>query len=181
MYDDTVPSNPSRWRKPSRLVDRIPYLSLIETPTDYFADPAPRARLSPSPGGQSGPKQVLVVDDEQGVRELLTDMLLMEGYAVVSVASGSEGILLFRQKHHDLVVTDLVMPGIKGSEVARAVKQFSPGTPVIMVTGWDIEAYESEIRNASVDRVIRKPFKLSAIIRTANELTSEQPPYNPGA
>jgi DNA-binding response OmpR family regulator len=78
------------------------------------------------------------------------------------------------------VFTDLRMPGISGSDVARAVKQCNANTPVVLVTGWDTEPFEDEIIDSGVDRVLYKPFDMDEILSLVVELIGRSP-SNPDA
>ena len=113
-----------------------------------------------SPGSPSSPRKakILLVDDDPEVSEVLELMLDQIGNEVTVVSQGQEAITRFEQGDYDLVITDLGMPDISGWEVAKAVKQKSPGTPVVLITGWGVQL-DSEQRNESgVDGVIAKPF-----------------------
>lgn len=79
--------------------------------------------------------RLLCIDDDAGVRELYRVLFGSYGYHVVLAADGNSAIQLFRSQDFDGVVVDYEMPGLKGSEVAAAVKHESPDTPVIMVSG----------------------------------------------
>ena len=118
-----------------------------------------------SPGSPSSPRKakILLVDDDPEVSEVLEMMLDQIGNEVTVVSRGQEAITRFEQGDYDLVITDLGMPDISGWEVAKAVKQKSPGTPVVLITGWGVQL-DSEQRNESgVDGVIAKPFSKQVI------------------
>jgi two-component system response regulator PilR (NtrC family) len=81
-------------------------------------------------------EKILVVDDEQSLREVLSIMLKRTGYAVTSVADGEEAIELLNKDIFDLVITDLRMPKIDGMEVLKAAKSASPETVVLIITAF---------------------------------------------
>ncbi len=114
---------------------------------------------------------ILIVEDETGVRELLKQLLDLEGYSTTSVENGSEGISAFRRESHDLVFTDFRMPGISGADVARAIKTLSAKTPVVVVTGWDPDVFAEELANSGVDRIVKKPFDMDEILELVSDLT----------
>jgi signal transduction histidine kinase/ActR/RegA family two-component response regulator len=99
---------------------------------------------------------VLVVDDDDAVREITAFMLRDLGYGVVEAGSGGAALdLLERQANVDLVLLDFAMPGMNGGEVAREIKTRRPDLPILFATGYaDAEA----LVEAGEDRVIRKPF-----------------------
>ena len=114
--------------------------------------------------------KILIVEDEAGIRDLLEELLLMEGYRITAVDNGSDGVSRFTEEGHDLVFTDLRMPGMSGWEVAKAVKSHNSKTPVVMVTGWDTEALGSELNDTGVDRIPQKPFDMDAVLNLVSEL-----------
>src|SRR5512146_302219 len=80
--------------------------------------------------------KILIVDDEPGVLLTSRAILQQEGYDVESAANGSEAVEAIRQRHYDLVLTDLKMPGIDGLGVLAEVRKRSPLTVTVMMTGY---------------------------------------------
>jgi len=78
---------------------------------------------------------ILLVDDEEGIRKVLSISLADSGYAVLTASNGEEALRIFRDKQPPLVLTDIKMPGMDGVELLRKIKQESPDTEVIMITG----------------------------------------------
>lgn len=78
---------------------------------------------------------ILTIDDEEAIRKLVRRLLERKGYRVVEGSDGREGLKVFREKHPDLVLTDLGMPGMGGLDVLSELKQISPDTPAIIVSG----------------------------------------------
>jgi signal transduction histidine kinase/AmiR/NasT family two-component response regulator/HAMP domain-containing protein len=108
------------------------------------------------------PLQILCIDDEPLLRELIKEILERDGHAVEVSDSGQSGLDEFRMARErgrpfDVVITDLGMPYLDGRQVAKAVKQESPSTPVVMLTGWG--AFMKEDGNApeQVDGIVSKP------------------------
>ena len=103
---------------------------------------------------------VLTVDDEIGLREMLTFALTGRGYRVVSAADGDEAIEKVRKEPFDLVVCDVMMPGKGGIEVLKMVKQIRPEIQVIMATGYPTtETTEESMKQGAYD-LITKPYCL---------------------
>lgn len=127
------------------------------------AEAMPEAPPPPPPAPPRPEAPVLVIDDESGVRDVIATTLRREGYLVTTCANGREGIRRFDAEPFDLVVTDLGMPGLTGWDVAAHVKQRSPGTPVVLVTGWGDRMTPEEVQARGVDFLISKPFKLDQI------------------
>lgn len=81
-------------------------------------------------------KKILVVDDNELLCRLTCDILRTEGYRAVPARSGAEALQAFENEEFDLLVTDFVMPGMNGTELARAIHDRTPGFPVIVMTAF---------------------------------------------
>lgn len=103
------------------------------------------------------------MDDEKDIRDLLTEMLELRGYAVIAMGSGTEALGRLKESAFDLVITDLGMEGTSGMEVARKAKAAKRGTPVILITGWAESKKELKENTADIDRLVSKPFSLTAL------------------
>jgi signal transduction histidine kinase/DNA-binding response OmpR family regulator len=132
---------------------------------DYFVKPVNRdallARLSryafTSTVKQRDVK-VLVVDDDPEARELVAKILEPLGFTVIRAANGEEGVELARQAAPDLVILDLVMPGISGFEVVRILKAdlYTRAIPVLVVTAKDITPKDKKALSGDVEAVLSK-------------------------
>jgi signal transduction histidine kinase/ActR/RegA family two-component response regulator len=142
--------------------------------------PAGVARARPTPAAeapaialvpqQPGRTRILVVDDEERVRELLRDILESEGYGVSLARGGREALELLSESHYDAVFTDLGMPGMSGWELARAVRERDDSVPLAVITGWGEAVGSTERDAARVDWVVTKPFDASQILAIAREV-----------
>jgi CheY-like chemotaxis protein len=112
------------------------------------------------------PLRILVIDDEEPFRVSLYTALHREGHFVAVAASGEEGLKLFGISTFDVVLTDLGMPGMGGWQVAQAVKEMRPGTPVVLITGWGATLTEADRRRPEVEAVLAKPVTSKAILQT---------------
>ena len=108
--------------------------------------------------------RILVVEDEEDVRQLLSDILTDGGHEVNTASNGSQGIRTFQEKNFDLVFTDLGMPGMSGWRVAEEVKKINKNTPVALITGWGVQLKESELEKSGADFIVHKPFRLEQIL-----------------
>lgn len=111
-------------------------------------------------------RRILVVDDEKSIQDVLTGILSMMGYDVVSAASGHEGLNLFLKNPIELVLTDLNMPGMDGWTLASHIKKQSPDTPVVLITGSEKEVVHEKLERGCVDSVLFKPFILEDFQKT---------------
>src|SRR6266446_4629491 len=101
---------------------------------------------------------ILIVEDKESMAEMLSQALEAEGYSTLHAMNGGEGILLFKDKKVDLVLTDLKLPQKDGLEVLAAVKAHNPLTPVIMMTAYGtIETAVKAVKEGAYD-FLTKPF-----------------------
>jgi signal transduction histidine kinase/ActR/RegA family two-component response regulator len=128
---------------------------------------APAISLVPQ---QPGRTKILVVDDEERVRELLRDILESEGYGVTLARGGREALGLLSESEYAAVFTDLGMKGMSGWELARAVRERDETLPLAVITGWGEAVGSTERDAARVDWVVTKPFDASQILAIAREV-----------
>ena len=103
---------------------------------------------------------VLVIDDEDGIRNLLDTLLSRKGYEVVLASNGQRGLELFRRKRPDVVVLDLKMPDMNGLAVLQQVRQLNPTQPVVVLTGAGTAEAEQQVRALGVTEYVEKEFSL---------------------
>jgi CheY-like chemotaxis protein len=118
--------------------------------------------------------RVLVVEDEENVRNLLLDAFRAEGHEVVDAATGSEAITQLDKGNFDIMICDLGLPELSGLHVARWVKEFRPELPVIIATGYAEMIAEEDYTKARIDDVIRKPYAVSDVLARANLVLAAQ-------
>jgi CheY-like chemotaxis protein len=114
---------------------------------------------------------ILVVDDNNVFRIVVSKMLSRLGYEVSSADSGENGLRIFLKNNFDIVLSDYEMPGMDGVAFACSIKKNPPGTPVVIMTGAGKEAVFSR-ESTAVDEVISKPFTLAGIDETIQNLLS---------
>ncbi|MBT5874531.1 MAG: GAF domain-containing protein, partial [Candidatus Latescibacteria bacterium] len=110
---------------------------------------------------QVRPQRVLVIDDEIEVRELMVRML--DEHNVDIASSGESGIQLFQQYRHDIVFTDIGMPGLSGWNVAHVVRQTDPSVAVVAITGWGKHFSSGQRQAGDVDVILPKPFTIKEV------------------
>lgn len=113
--------------------------------------------------------RILVIEDEDDVRQLLFDILSSEGHEVEVASDGIEGLDLFKERDFDLVCTDLGMPKVSGWQVAEEIKRIGRKVPVAIITGWDVNIMESELKEKAVNFVIQKPFQVKQVLSLVKE------------
>jgi signal transduction histidine kinase/CheY-like chemotaxis protein len=114
--------------------------------------------------------RILVVDDDEYVRDLLRDILEEEGCEVVMAEGGREALLLFNEMKFDAIFTDVGMPEMSGWELARAVRERDDRIPLAVITGWGEAVGSNERKAAQVDWVVAKPFDTPQILEIAREV-----------
>lgn len=120
--------------------------------------------------GQSGQTRILVVDDQEYVRDLLRDILEKEGCKVTVAAGGHEALSLFEKQDFDAIFTDVGMPVMNGWEFSQAVRKRNKTIPLAVITGWGEAVGSHERKAARVDWVVAKPFDTPQIAEIAQEV-----------
>ncbi len=116
--------------------------------------------------GKASSQSVLVVDDEEVVRNFMTRVLAEAGYRVLSAANGREALTVLGHAGIDLVVTDIMMPEMGGIELGIRISQFPLAPPVIYASASDHPP------GGMGGRYLQKPFRAAALIRMAGEVLS---------
>jgi signal transduction histidine kinase/ActR/RegA family two-component response regulator len=119
---------------------------------------------------EPGRTRILVVDDEDHVRDLLRDILESEGYQVSLACGGHEALSLINVTAFDAVFTDLGMQGMSGWELAHAIRERDREMPLAVITGWGEAVGSTERTAAEVDWVVTKPFDTAQILGIAREI-----------
>ena len=117
-------------------------------------------------GGSAVPK-ILVVDDEPSIRQLVTDVLSVEGYEVEAVADGYAALEAIAERRPDCVVLDVMMPGLDGHEVLQRIRaaERGPDLPVVMLTAAADDAQQWQAWTEGVDYFLAKPFEADELLR----------------
>ncbi len=139
------------------------------------AGPVENDRSAASSGkAMKGSETVLVVEDETSLRELIAQILESCGYRVISARDGSEAIRHATQHEEaiDLVVTDVVMPGMRGWELAERMKDIRPTTPVLYISGYADDELIDRSHIASGAAFLQKPFTPETLARKVREVLS---------
>ena len=154
------PAGPAAWQPPAPVEDPRPGAE----DSNPGASPAEDAPL------------VLVIDDEQPVREALVDILELAGFRVITAADGQEGYALFLEHHAEVrvVVLDLVMPVLSGEETFRLLRAADPVVKVILSSGYDETEAERRLRERQIghgpDDFVAKPYDIQTIVKKVRRL-----------
>lgn len=119
-------------------------------------------------------KTILIVDDEEMIRELLSSALLQEGYICHQAANVDDAFLVLDEQRVDLVISDIMMPGRSGVELLRELKKIDPEITVLMITGLSDMNTAMECIHLGADDYITKPFGINRVILTVNNLIEKR-------
>lgn len=120
-------------------------------------------------------QQILIIDDEEGIRSVLRDVLQDEGFSVLVAPDGSEGLRILKCEIIDLVFLDVWMPGMGGLDVLRAIREEFPEVPVIMISGHaSIDVAVKAVKHGAWD-FVEKPLSMDKTLAvTANALKVQE-------
>jgi DNA-binding response OmpR family regulator len=127
--------------------------------------------------------KILVIDDEAAIRDVMKQVLEREGFEVSLASDGKEGLAMLEEQGSDLVITDIIMPGIDGVAMLERIKKKSPGLPVIVISGGgavapmayepaaiSTAAYLGSASKAGADRTLTKPFNREQLLAAVNSV-----------
>jgi CheY-like chemotaxis protein len=122
-------------------------------------------------------KRILVIDDEDLIREVVKEMLEAEGYAVSTAANGKEGLRLYRKELPDLIITDIFMPEMEGIETIRELRSVTRDVRIIAISGGGERGMISFLAYAKrfgAIKTLEKPFLREELITTVREVLAEK-------
>lgn len=143
-----------------------------------FEDIAPLSIQTPEFGEpfQGSGQAILVVEDEPAAREGVTELLGVLGYQAAGAASGEEALELAAGRRFDLLLSDLLLPGISGPELAKELLERSPGTRVVFMSGYaEDEVVRRGVKTGDM-RFLQKPFDMATLARELHDAFSGQSP-----
>ncbi|MBI5216254.1 MAG: response regulator [Ignavibacteriae bacterium] len=117
--------------------------------------------------------KVLVVDDEEALRTVLSGELVNEGYKVGTAADGDEAIAIIKQEQFDIVLLDIKMPKVDGFEVLKFIKKDYPAIKVIMLTAFADLKNAIESKKLGAEDFISKPYDLVDLLTTIERVLGE--------
>ena len=119
--------------------------------------------------------KILIVDDEQFVRDLLEKVLRRRGHDVVVVGDADQALKALEAAEFDLLLTDVVMPGMDGFDLLRRVKSAYPQIKVIVLTGYARKQSISDFLLYGADEYLSKPFQVHELISAVDRVTGAPP------
>ncbi|HWN56101.1 MAG TPA: response regulator, partial [Methylomirabilota bacterium] len=130
-----------------------------------------------------GTERVLLVEDEDDVRGVARESLAMYGYTVLEARDGEEALRIAGAESDriDLMVTDVVMPGMNGRELARRLLAIRPGTRVLYVSGYTDDALSQHGILDQELAFLAKPFSPETLVRSVRQVLDDAPPNQPSS
>jgi CheY-like chemotaxis protein len=119
-----------------------------------------------------GTETILLVDDEKMVMEVNKELLASMGYKVYAAGSGQEGIAVYMEKKDtiDLIILDMIMPGISGSDTFDRLRKINPKVKVLLSSGYSLTGQAQEIMNRGCNGFLQKPFLLEELSQKVREM-----------
>lgn len=120
---------------------------------------------------------ILLIDDMNGVRSSLTTVLTTAGHQVVEAGDGEAGLKKAQERSFDLVITDIIMPKVDGSEVILALKERSPALPILAISGGGATVNAEKalmLARNTADGVLSKPFSRGDLLEAVDQLVGGQ-------
>ncbi len=122
-------------------------------------------------------KTVLVVDDDALVRETIMNFMSTAGFEVDGASDGTVGVASYSEKKHDLVITDILMPGKEGIETIMDIRQINPNVKIIAISGqgWSGPvSYLDLAKQLGADSALSKPFSKSELLQTVGTVMQKK-------
>lgn len=116
--------------------------------------------------------QILLADDDPSVREFVKRALVHQGHTVTSADDGSQALSCLEHDAYDLLITDVVMPGIDGIELSERATERCPDMKILVITGYADQQQRAAVSKGGIDSILIKPFTLQQICSAANEALS---------
>ncbi|RPI34469.1 MAG: response regulator [Nitrospiraceae bacterium] len=115
---------------------------------------------------------ILIIDDEEIVRELGKDILQGQNYTVLLAWNGNEGVKVFTENKDmiDLVILDMVMPEKSGQQTFKEIKVIKPDAKLLLCSGYGQEEYFHELFESGADGFLQKPFRLAQLLGKVKEV-----------
>ncbi len=123
---------------------------------------------------QKGSGTILLVDDEETIRDITSQMLGDQGFKMISLANGLEAVEYYREhwKKIDLVILDMIMPKMNGHDAFLKMKEINPGIKALLSSGYSIEEEAQALMNSGVKDFLQKPYRLAELTQKINQALS---------
>ena len=117
-------------------------------------------------------KKVLIVDDEEDIREVLAEFCELLGAVSITASSGLEGFQIFQKEKFDLIITDLKMPDMDGFKFVDKIRKEDKNVPIVIVSGFIDEENKNKIFRKGANFYLEKPFKIKDLKEIFNKINN---------
>jgi CheY-like chemotaxis protein len=144
------------------------YLPTVDRPIEAPVPEQPRI--------SGGRETILIVDDEDMIRSLVKDILASKGYNVMAAPDGGSAVALYQEQWHsiDLVILDMIMPGMGGRETMEKLKQINPGVRAILSTGYSEDDRARDLMALGVKVFLQKPYRTEELSTAVRKVLDEK-------
>jgi len=124
----------------------------------------------------SGMETILLVDDEETISDVVEKALTLTGYKVLLARGGEEALEVYRNNRNriDLVVLDMIMPGMNGEKVFDQLREMDPGVSIILSTGYSMDGEASHLMTRGCSGFIQKPFGIKELSQKIREVMAKK-------
>jgi len=124
---------------------------------------------------ERGSETILLVDDEEILRDIGRDILETFGYTVLLAPDGESALELYkeRRKHISLVILDLIMPGMGGKQCLEKLLKINPDTKVVIASGYSIDGHAKDALKAGAKAFVSKPYELNKMLQAVRSVLDE--------
>ena len=124
----------------------------------------------------SGMETILLVDDEETISDVVEKALTLTGYKVLLARGGEEALEVYRNNRNriDLVVLDMIMPGMNGKKVFDQLREMDPGVSIILSTGYSMDGEASHLMTRGCSGFIQKPFGIKELSQKIREVMAKK-------
>ena len=119
---------------------------------------------------------ILIVDDDEAVRQLFCDIVAMIGFTPKAVGDGMTALQQLRSNNFSLVILDMRIPDMNGLETYKGIRQFDTSVPVVLTTGFGMDDSVKEALSMGALLCLEKPFNVSRAMKTLREIIDKESP-----
>jgi len=119
---------------------------------------------------------LLIIDDDVATCDFLKSFFCQSGYKVFTANDGSQAFIIVKEEKPDVILLDVLMPGLSGIEVLQKIKKASNGAKIIMMSAVDAEVVVGMAMKYGADGYVVKPFSLESLEKIISQKTSETRP-----
>ncbi|MFC3050460.1 response regulator [Kordiimonas pumila] len=113
--------------------------------------------------------RILVVEDEESVRDFVSRALTMHGYSILTACDGAEAVSIMNEHHFDLLLSDIAMPMMDGISLALKVRATRPHVPILLMTGYADERQRAHNLSLLIEGLLAKPFNLEQLLTAVSD------------